>query len=86
MSNSKLTWSNGWECHYGDTTVVIDHDYDLKADYDYPRTHKAITSDGRSIRVVIDHDATGTATTGTGDTVVRSVPRGWTAGDRRYAA
>jgi hypothetical protein len=86
MDNSKLNWNNGWECHYGDATVVIDRDYDLKADYDYPRTHKALYRDGRSIRVVIDHDATGTNTSGTGDTVVRSVPRGWTAGDRRYAA
>lgn len=81
----KLTWKNGYECHYGETTVVINHDYDLKTDYDYTRTHKAVCRDGRVIRVIIDHNATGTATTGTGDTVVRSIPRGWTAGNRRFA-
>ena len=83
---SKLTWTNGYECHYGDTTVCISKDVDLKDDYDNPRTHKAIYRDGRTIRVIIDHDATGTNTMGTGDTVVRSIPRGWTVGDRTCAA
>jgi len=81
----KLTWKNGHECHYGDTTVCIDSDIDLDVDYDNPRTHKAIYYSGRVIRVIIDHNATGTATTGTGDTVVRSVPRGWTVGNRDFA-
>jgi hypothetical protein len=36
--------------------------------------------------VIIDHDATGTNTMGTGDTVVRSIPSGWTVGDRTCAA
>ena len=82
----RLTWQNGHECHYGDTTVVISKNVDLNDDYNWPRTHQAITREGRSIRIIIDHDATGTNTPGTGDTVVRSIPRGWTVGDRDFAA
>jgi hypothetical protein len=81
----KLTWKNGHECHYGDTTVVIDKNYDLQSDYDNPRTHKAMYRDGRVIRVIIDHNATGANTPGTGNTIVRSIPRGWTAGCRNFA-
>jgi len=82
----KLTWKNGEECRYGNTTVVISKNFDLKDDYDSTRTHKAIYRDGRPVRVIVNHDATGTATSGTGDTVVRSVPRGWTVGDRDFAS
>lgn len=77
-----------YACDYSSRNdiVYLDRDYDLSDDYDFPRTHKAMRPNRRIIRVVIDHDATGTNTTGTGDTVVRSVPRGWHAGDRRFAA
>lgn len=82
---NKLTWQNGEEVSYGEGSVVIDRDFDLKEDYDNPRSHKAIRKSGKTLRVIIDHNATGTATTGTGDTVARSIPRGWRAGDRSFA-
>ena len=85
ITMKKLSWKNGNECHYGETTVVISNNVDLKTDYDYPRSHIAMHRSGKTIRVIIDHDATGTATTGTGDTVGRSIPRGWAAGSRQFA-
>jgi hypothetical protein len=56
-------------------------DFDLQADYESPRTHRA-SFEGRWVRVIVDHEATGTGTPGTGDTVCRSIPRGWKSGDR----
>ena len=65
--------------------ALLPDDFDLRADYDSPRTYKALIvgmtcrgvpgediSQHRAIRVRIDHAATGTGTPGTGDTVVRS--------------
>jgi hypothetical protein len=54
---------------------------DLRADYEHPATYPAVycyptgrrIAGLRGIRVSIDHDATGTATTGTGDTIVRVI-------------
>jgi hypothetical protein len=85
MKMKKLTWKNGEEVHYGKMTAVIDREICIRGDYDNPRTHKALTVNGKIVRVIIDHNATGTATAGTGDTVVRSVPRGWRSGDRTFA-
>jgi len=65
--------------------VLLPDDFDLRADYDSPRSYKALIvgmtcrgvpgkdiSRYRAIRVTIDHAATGTGTAGTGDTVVRN--------------
>lgn len=79
------------ECHYGspdsqyDDRCFLSDDFDLEADYNEPRTHVAYKQDGRKIRVVIDHESTGTATTGTGDTRCRPIPKGFKTGDRCYA-
>lgn len=54
-------------------------DVDLRADMLSPQSHPAEYCDntgrllGQLVYVRIDHDATGTGTTGTGDTVVRIV-------------
>lgn len=64
---------------YGDRVAYLRTAPDLRSDLESPRSYAAMV-DGRQVRVVIDHEATGTATTGTGDTVVRSVPRGWRSG------
>ena len=66
--------------------ALLPDDFNLQKDYDNPKSHKVLcvsntcagVSDAainnyRAIRVMIDHDATGTGTTGTGDTYVRSV-------------
>lgn len=72
--------------HYGDRYVSLPEGFDLRADYDHPRSYRAEICDncgrltGRIVRVIVDHDATGTGTPGTGDTVVRSIPRGWHSG------
>ena len=65
--------------------VLLPDDFDLRADFQSPRSYKALIvgmtcrgvpkediSQHRAIRVTIDHAATGTNTAGTGDTVVRS--------------
>ena len=75
--------------HYGVSIVNLCADFNLREDYDNPRTHTAYQYrrglGERKIRVIVDHNATGTGATGTGDTVVRSVPRGWKSGDRTFA-
>lgn len=59
--------------------VWLPRDFELDGDYDNPRTYAAerCTNTGRLLgrrcRVRVDHDATGTHTGGTGDTVVRVV-------------
>jgi len=69
----------------GGGVVLLPDDFDLRSDYESPRSYKALivgmTCRGvprkdirrhRAIRVMVDHIATGTDTTGTGDTVVWS--------------
>lgn len=62
----------------GMVVIMPDH-FDLEGDYLSPKTYKAEKSDrcgrhtGRFCRVRVDHDATGTGTAGTGDTVVRII-------------
>jgi len=69
----------------GGGVALLPDDFDLRSDFKRPRSYKALivssTCRGvpiediprhRAIRVIIDHNATGTGTTGTGDTVVRS--------------
>lgn len=56
--------------------VIMPDNFDLRADYESPRSYTAIRkgiwgNPDRKVRVKVDHDATGTGTTGTGDTVVR---------------
>lgn len=59
---------------YSNDVVYLSDKFDLSKDFLHPKTHKALQG-GKAIRVIIDHDATGTNTPGTGDTVCRSVPR-----------
>lgn len=68
-----------YAANYGDRIAYLADTVDLRADHERPRTHTAYVG-GRRVRVVVNHEATGTGTTGTGDTVVRSVPRGWRSG------
>ena len=69
----------------GGGVVLLPDDFDLRTDFDSPHSYKALivsrTCRGvprkdirrhRAIRVMVDHIATGTDTTGTGDTVVWS--------------
>ena len=69
----------------GGGVALLPDDFDLRADFQNPRSYKALivsrTCRGvpiedipqhRAIRVMVDHNATGTGTTGTGDTVVRN--------------
>ena len=69
----------------GGGVVLLPDDFDLRADFENPRSYKALivsnTCSGvpdksiprhHAIRVIVDHAATGTGTTGTGDTVVRN--------------
>ena len=69
----------------GGGVVLLPDDFDLRADFQSPRRYKALIvgmtcrgvpkediSRHRAIRVMVDHIATGTDTTGTGDTVVWS--------------
>ena len=69
----------------GGGVALLPDDFDLRTDFDSPHSYKALIvsrtcrgvpgediSRHRAIRVMIDHIATGTDTTGTGDTVVRS--------------
>lgn len=58
--------------HSGAIVYLPDH-FDLMADYKRPRKWTARRPGGKICSVRIDHDATGTGTTGTGDTVVRVV-------------
>lgn len=69
-------------------------DVDLRGDMLDPQTHPAEYCDnagrltGRRVYVRIDHDATGTGTTGTGDTVVwivRGRPPGTNDPDARHS-
>lgn len=82
---TKLDWKTGYACLYGKYEIVLSNNFDLDADYNNPRSHIAIYKDGLKVRVIVDHDATGTKTSGTGDTRVRSIPRGWKSGSREYA-
>ena len=82
----KKTFEPGEMAHrVGGGVVLLPDDFDLRADFQSPRSYKALivgmTCRGvpgediprhRAIRVMIDHAATGTGTPGTGDTVVRS--------------
>ena len=69
----------------GGGVVLLPDDFDLRSDYESPRSYKALivgmTCRGvpiedilryRAARVMVDHAATGTGTAGTGDTVVRN--------------
>ena len=74
----KNTYDKRKLAHYGDFNrqVCMPDSFDLMEDYDSPRTYTAIeTTYGQrpnhKVRVRVDHHATGTGTTGTGDTVVR---------------
>lgn len=56
--------------------VIMPDQFELQDDYESPRTYTAIRkgiwgNPDRKVRVKVDHEATGTGTTGTGDTVVR---------------
>ena len=80
------TFEPGTMAHrIGGGVVLLPDDFDLRTDFNSPHSYKALivsrTCRGvpiedipqhRAIRVMIDHIATGTGTTGTGDTVVRS--------------
>ena len=82
----KKTFETGEMAHrVGGGVVLLPDDFDLRSDYESPRSYKALIvgmtcrgvqgediSRYRAIRVTIDHAATGTGTAGTGDTVVRS--------------
>ena len=82
----KKTYEPGEMAHrVGGGVVLLPDDFDLRADFQSPRSYKALIVDmrcrgvpkedipqHRAIRVMVDHAATGTGTTGTGDTVVRS--------------
>ena len=64
----------------GDRYCELPDTFDLMADSDSPRSYLAYEVKGNGqrinsipIRVKVDHEATGTHTTGTGDTVVRRV-------------
>lgn len=86
----KHTYNDLEMAHYGDSYVLLPDGFDLDADYENPRSYRAETCsntgryihehDRRYVRVIVDHRATGTHTGGTGDTVVRSIPRGWKSG------
>jgi hypothetical protein len=76
------TYKDGYAAHLGNNdnhTVILPDSFDLREDYESPRSYTALLGSrsgyallpARKIRVRVDHDATGTATTGTGDTVVR---------------
>ena len=69
----------------GGGVALLPDDFDLHADFQSPRRYKALIVDMmcrgvpgedisryRTIRVMVDHNATGTNTAGTGDTVVRN--------------
>ena len=64
--------------HYSrDQYVLLPDDFDLRDDYATPKTYTALLCTntghrlGGSVRVVVDHDATGTGTPGTGNTRVK---------------
>jgi len=72
---------NTYESNYQAKTVTgievtMPDSFDLKADFESPRSYTAIRkgiwgNPDRKVRVKADHEATGTGTTGTGDTVVK---------------
>lgn len=80
-SEEGKTMKNTYESHYMAKTVtgvevIMPDQFDLQEDYDNPRTYTAIRKGAwgnpdRKVRVKVDHEATGTGTTGTGDTVVK---------------
>jgi len=56
--------------------VIMPDQFNLEVDFATPKTYTAIRkgswdSPVRKVRVRVDHDATGTGTSGIGDTVVR---------------
>jgi hypothetical protein len=63
----------------GDRYCVLPDSFDLTADYESPHSYKVWEVNkhgavmGNSLRVKVDHEATGTGTAGTGNTVVRRV-------------
>lgn len=67
--------------HYQGGIVYLEESFDLRLDYEHPKSHRGRFGD-RWVRVIVDHEATGTGTPGTGDTMCRSIPRGWKSGDR----
>ena len=80
------TYEPGVMAHrVGGGVVLLPDDFDLRADFRNPRSYKALVVSNTcrgvpkenipmylAIRVMVDHNATGTGTPGTGDTVVRS--------------
>ena len=80
------TFETGTMAHrVGGGVVLLPDDFDLRSDFQNPHSYKALIvgmtcrgvpgediSQHRAIRVMVDHNATGTGTTGTGDTIVRS--------------
>jgi hypothetical protein len=79
----KNTYNRGYAAHLrnnDDRTAIMPDNFDLDDDYAAPRSYTALVGNicgyailpTRKIRVWVDHEATGTGTTGTGDTVVRS--------------
>lgn len=53
--------------------VRMPEGFDLMEDFQNPWTHNAEYLNGKKVRCRVDHDATGTGTMGTGDTVVRII-------------
>ena len=58
---------------YRGRIVVMPQGFDLLEDFRNPRNHTAEDLRGKKVRVRVNHDATGTGTTRTRDTVVRVV-------------
>ena len=83
----RKTYRTGEMAHrVGGGFVLLPDDFDLRADYESPHSYKALIVSNtcwgvpdesipryRATRVRVDHDETGTGTTGTGDTVVHTV-------------
>lgn len=67
----------GHHAHLRHSTLlcVLPQSFDLRADYADPKSHRVIVYNPygapnyHTARVWVDHEATGTGTTGTGDTV-----------------
>ena len=58
--------------NYNGGIITLPDAFDLQADFDCPKSWLARRDNGSYVRVWIDHDGTGTGTTGTGDTVCKS--------------
>ena len=75
----KNTYNSGIAAHYYDATVILPDHFDLHYDYQHPRSYTALLGDQaghaiipeQKVRVVVDHDTTGTGTFGTGDIVCK---------------